>query len=69
MVDAHNIVRFKFVRHCAVADASDHGSHVGALLDKVFLADQIIETLTNGNIAEFGAVTGRVISHAESAGK
>jgi len=66
MVDAYDVVSFKFVRHGAISRASDHGGHGGALFHKVFLADRVIETLTDGNFAEFGAVTGRVIGHAIS---
>jgi hypothetical protein len=66
MVDAHDVIGFKFVRHRAVSRAGDHGGHSGALLHEVFLADRVIETLTNGNIAKFGAVTGRVIGHTKS---
>jgi hypothetical protein len=66
MVDSYDVISFKFVRHGAVSRASDHRGHSGALLHEVFLADGIIKTLTNGNVAEFDAVTGRVIDHVKS---
>lgn len=64
VVYTHDVIRFKFVRYGAVADAGDHGGHGGALLDEVFLADRVKKTLANGDFVEFDAVTGRVIGHA-----
>jgi len=63
MVDADNVVRFKFVRHSAIPDASDHSGHRRALLYEIFLADRVIETLTDGNFAEMNTVTGRKRGH------
>lgn len=64
MVDAYHVIRFKFIRHCAIADAGDHGRQRGALFDEIFLADRIVETLADGDVAEFHAVTSGVIDHA-----
>ena len=66
MVDAYDVVSFKLVRHSTVSKASNHGGHSCALLHEVFLADWVIKTLTHGNIAEFGTMTGGMNGHTES---
>jgi hypothetical protein len=66
IIDGDDVFSFKFVRHSAVARTSDHGGHTVALLYEVFFADWIIKTLSDGNVAEFGAMASRVIGHTES---
>lgn len=66
LVNADHVVGLKFVRHSAVANAGDHRSHALTLFYKVFRADWVIETLANGEIAEFDAVAGRSRSHKEN---
>ena len=65
MVDTHDVISFKFVRHSAVPGTGDHCGHSGALLHEVFLADWVIKTLANRNIAKFDTKTGRVIGHKQ----
>jgi len=65
-VDTHDVISLKFVWHSAVSNASDHGSHAVALLDEIFRADWVIETLTEGNIAEFDTVKARLRAHTKS---
>jgi hypothetical protein len=65
LVNAHDIVRLKFVRHSAVANAGHHGGHAGAQLHEVLGADRVKETLAKDNVAEFEAVKGGMSSHVE----
>jgi len=66
LVDANDVVGFKFIRNRAVSNASDHGGHSVAKLHEVFRADWIIETLAKGNVAELDTVKARVRGHTES---
>ena len=65
-VDADNIVGFEFVRDCAVTCAGNHGCQAFALLHKIFVADWVIEALTDSNIAELDTATWGRSSHASS---
>ena len=56
-VDADEIVGFKFVGHCAVTYAGDHGCQAFALFHEVFRADWIVEPFTDSNIGEFDTST------------
>ena len=69
LLDAHDVVSLKFVRHSAVPNARDHCSHRVAELHEVLRADRVIETLAKDNVAEVDAVKGRVSGHMELIGK
>jgi len=56
-VDADYIVWLEFVRDCAVAYAGHHGCHAFALFHEILVADRVIETLTESDIAEFDTTT------------
>ena len=66
LVDANDVVLFEFVWHRAISNAGNHCSQTFALLYEIFVADWVIETLTQGYVAEFNAeARGRRV-HANS---
>ena len=66
VIDADHIIGLEFVRNRAVTDAGDHGGHLVALLDEIFLADGIKEALANGDFTEFDVLTVGFLGHAGS---
>ncbi len=55
-IDADDVVGFELVGYRAVAEARDHGCQGVALLDEIFRADRVVETLAEGDVAELDAV-------------
>jgi hypothetical protein len=69
LVDANNVVCLEFIRHSPVTNACDHGGQVIALLDEVFRADRVKESLANGDIAEFDTPESGLRCHMKSMDK
>jgi len=63
-VNADNVVGFKLIRDCGFTQAGDHGRQIFALLHEIFVADRVIEALTESEVAEVDTATGRMNSHA-----
>jgi len=63
LIDTHDVIGLEFIRHGAIANAGDHGSHRVALLHEVFRTDWVIKTLANDKVAELETVTGRMSGH------
>lgn len=52
LVNAYDVVCFKFVGYRAIAQAGHHGRHRVALFYKIFCADRVIEALANSKVAK-----------------